>query len=1263
MRKNFAEARQQFSGTHFPGVDDQKAPDFHAAIANYLHFEEIKSQKKLVFLIVAHLVHTLPFFLEALSQLGDIAAIIPKQSHCVPTVVSSIKTIYTTLLRSDIDKTILKTDHSTSEKFLQNLFAEWHEYQFIILDHGGYFSEQLPFLLTMQDRIAGIVEHTLNGEIKYQRVFSANTSAHACFPFFSIARSTLKAGEDRHVAQSIVRVLETKIYGGAGFNQDLNRLKKIAVIGYGHIGEKVAQHLRKIISNPYVAICIIDTNQIALKRAEADGFEISVEKEASLRDADLIITASSSSCLTASDLLQLQDSACIACVTSSDDQLSEDALKEYELISSCEAVSVYQHPETHKKIFLAAQGGSINFLMGSTPHPILHAVFAAVCVSAMRCATQDNSSHFSIQSISESDTDSIKLHYEKIFGARELSTAVFGIYYSSQLFFGRKKELQALRNALNKNTTGVISQSVAGCGGVGKTSLANAYIHQAIDKGWYDWIGYFNATTEENLYRDFLRLAKQLSIPLCDTDSPMIKIDAIYRLLQTRYSRILLVFDDASKKEVLEKAWIKRDRVNFLPPQKEMQLSHWVVTTQNKHFKTATVIALGMLDEADAIEMVQYYHPKISVDEAKLLVTTLHCFPLALRQALAYLQQHSNYSILNYVTAYQTTCEISRFFLDNDAPLDHEKSVYATVMMTVLALSIKNFKIVSLLNQLAYLSSEKVPLGFIQQIDNYDHSLLQELEKYSLIEFRKENQTHFFRMHHFVQMVIRLKQKETQSTEALAKILDVMYRVSLSSPDTSLFSHIFSVIDYHELHLPHQQPVEKIQLLSQLAFVLHFEFGCSKRSGMRYQIAKNIFMRENRDKMLPVEDYLAIQMGLAQTSGNPILYLELINESLDSGYLTAEGVLRFLKKQGILTGKVAENETMIQCVLGQLLHPSSNIDIKKNLPNFLFPLGLFDVSIVYLIYQGSICEAAMMAGNALQLYPENPQASFFYVETQLLKSGMPPVDAVPVLQSIIEKELQRDFFWNSQVRLMLSLVLACRHALVESTNVLFLALEKMKEKQNAIQAEQSIAERVLIAKGIIDFTKEKYFSENHAFSFSESYRILGRIFKTLSANESDPENKVTWVDVALSCYTASLQCYCSSILSKYEYACALSQSGKKEDAFSIFDSLFLELLASEKNIPYAYAMLELKTLPKFMRHILIDQCQRRLMSPEISLTFYAGFFSTHLLYKKNKLDEAHQKINELQTRTVAQNQLAGFFTTRLQEKIEVKKNNLVTCTI
>lgn len=410
--------RESFFERHPTLTDDKQAPLFYKDIIAQFSFDA-KYNKKIAFVVVVHMLHSLPPFLEALSAIGKIAAIILKESSCVPAVVQSITKIYDNenIIKRNITKELLNTVCPETTEHLRALFEDdprLKNHQFIILDHGGYFAQQMDILESnFRKYILGIVEHTWNGEKRYNALNTVSS-----IPIFSIARTSLKALEDAEVAKSIVSAIKGKVFSAEGLNQDIGRLK-VGVVGFGHLGKSVAQLLKEDIHSQ--AIRIVDLNPTAREEALQSGFVfVSDNIDELLQESDLIILATDTKAFTKEIFHGLKDGACVICVTSNDDLFTSDALSDYTKTPTPNSsiVAKYIHKTSKKTLYLAADGKSVNFLIGSTAHPILHAVLSADYVSVYRLI-ENPIAQITIQTITEEDQTKIIDIYKNIYGETE----------------------------------------------------------------------------------------------------------------------------------------------------------------------------------------------------------------------------------------------------------------------------------------------------------------------------------------------------------------------------------------------------------------------------------------------------------------------------------------------------------------------------------------------------------------------------------------------------------------------------------------------------------------------------------------------------------------------------------------------------------------------------------------------------------------------------------------------------------------------------
>jgi adenosylhomocysteinase len=223
----------------------------------------------------------------------------------------------------------------------------------IFLDIGGYFAKSFYKIEEfLGDNFLGIVEDTENGIQKYISLVKEKDLKKKVI---SVARSELKENEDYLVGQSIIYSLETTL---RSISEILSN-KKLGVIGVGKIGFGVADNykLGKVI--------VYDINPIRLSKVYSKGFEIANSKYEILEKSDLICLATGNKSLKNNDFKKIKNDAFVFSVTSSDDELNLDFLKEnYKKIKINNRIDKYIGKKN--RFYLINDGNTINFLDGTT---------------------------------------------------------------------------------------------------------------------------------------------------------------------------------------------------------------------------------------------------------------------------------------------------------------------------------------------------------------------------------------------------------------------------------------------------------------------------------------------------------------------------------------------------------------------------------------------------------------------------------------------------------------------------------------------------------------------------------------------------------------------------------------------------------------------------------------------------------------------------------------------------------------------------------
>ena len=710
-------ALEKFCQRHPAGNDDQKVPDFYQRVSQQFNFSAIASNHKVAFIVVGHFVHSLPYFLEAITAQGHVVALISKQSGVVSEVRESIHALYRSIIVSDLNKTNLAEDPSVADKFFRNLFSQpqYQGFQFVILDHGGYFAPCWRTISKFPEYILGVVEHTWNGEIRYgAQIVGLDFS----IPIYSVARSKLKNFESKFVASSILDAISTSI-AGIGLNQSLQTLNCILIIGYGHIGEHVARALKKRLSphgRDKIYICDVSSETIVRARQTFNPENCSTLKKDFLAKADFIITATSTKVLTPEDLHCLKQGAVIACATSSDDQFAQGALADYEIIlpkpmdahthygdllaalhsrpqqklsdeikaeNPCIQYQHRQFPE--KRFYLLADGDSINFRIGSTSHPIIHAILASILQKACLVIASPRTVQTGIHFSEETEDLTLLQTYEHIFGSIQQESpppphpgfAQWRLPAEPKYFVGRNQELTELNKIIATPTQKITL--ISGLGGIGKSQLIAKWVNQTHVKNAFQLILYLSYS--ENIYsdlKDFLRT--HCGIEDISANSKQAIIEAWYAAL-SQYPTVLIILDDVTCYTEVEP---------FLQHFESMQRGHlrqFLVGGRNRFGFSREIpeIPLRVFSEQNSYD---YLHIRLPAEfEAPLALLSKECgdYPLVLATAVNFCI--SNQSPIAELLQLIKQSDEFQDLLQDDNILDPEEH-YSKSLLSILNLQI-----------------------------------------------------------------------------------------------------------------------------------------------------------------------------------------------------------------------------------------------------------------------------------------------------------------------------------------------------------------------------------------------------------------------------------------------------------------------------------------------------------------------------------------------------------------------------------------------
>jgi len=326
------------------------------------------------YVVVTHLLEDRPWFLRAISGLGRIVAVIPKRKSLVPRVRDVIRHQFPLL-------DIARSELETREGITQNILPLQRDKPLCLLDVGGYFSFLTSMdLAQLNLLIAGVVEDTENGHVKYEKALD---SGRCQVPIYSVARSQLKAPENFLVGQSLVFSVDALLRQ----RDELLHGRRACVVGYGHIGRSVAHHLHE----RHVDVTVFDNDPMKLVEAFTHGFRTPETLREALSDAELVFCVTGNHSLGAKELSYLRPFTYVATVTSPDDELALDGVNVS--ISHRHGHISELHSADGKTIYLMNRGQAVNFVHGSVVGPFIQLLQAEILVAASTMLSENEGGH------------------------------------------------------------------------------------------------------------------------------------------------------------------------------------------------------------------------------------------------------------------------------------------------------------------------------------------------------------------------------------------------------------------------------------------------------------------------------------------------------------------------------------------------------------------------------------------------------------------------------------------------------------------------------------------------------------------------------------------------------------------------------------------------------------------------------------------------------------------------------------------------------
>jgi Tetratricopeptide repeat len=270
------------------------------------------------------------------------------------------------------------------------------------------------------------------------------------------------------------------------------------------------------------------------------------------------------------------------------------------------------------------------------------------------------------------------------------------------------------RFSANLGSGGPRIVALCGLGGAGKTSMAVEYARRLLSDVWMCW--QFAAEDSTVLAAQFGMLAAQLGArEVVDARDPVATVHAVLARAQSKW---LLIFDNAPDLESVQA---------FLPPVGQGRV---LITSQSQYWPAGWAVQVPELDQKTAVQFLTGRAGEGDLGAAQELAAELGGLPLALEQAVAYMQGTGT-TLGRYLELFRVR---QADLLARGVAPGHRQHVAATLGLAISSLAEESPQSAALSQLLAFLAPEPVPLAVLlasrdaaEELDREAAAVLREL--------------------------------------------------------------------------------------------------------------------------------------------------------------------------------------------------------------------------------------------------------------------------------------------------------------------------------------------------------------------------------------------------------------------------------------------------------------------------------------------------------------------------------------------------------
>ena len=378
----------------------------------------------------------------------------------------------------------------------------------------------------------------------------------------------------------------------------------------------------------------------------------------------------------------------------------------------------------------------------------------------------------------------------------QTNSRIWNIAAPARSFIGREELLSTIHRMLTHPSDSRPTALVLhGTAGVGKSQLAQAYAYRHRESYTIAW--WVRADDDLSITESLA----QLAIALGQSDrTPAEYLIARLADALADTSRWLLIFDNANDSAQLTR---------FLPAAGG---GHILITSLNHAWAgVAETLPIDVLGLPEAIQLLQLRSNDFDSASAAKLAEALGRLPLALEQAAGYANQLT-LPLADYLTQFNTR---QADLLNKGVPIAYPHTVYAAFSLTIEHLEQHNRPAAQLLEILALLGSDEIPLSQLLSQSAYlpfplgdavadpleKDALAGSLLRLGIVTLRKS----IYRIHRLIQVVCLHRLDLMEKDRRIAEALNVMVALLPDPHDPTQWSACASLFPHIQMLISHAQ--------------------------------------------------------------------------------------------------------------------------------------------------------------------------------------------------------------------------------------------------------------------------------------------------------------------------------------------------------------------------------------------------------------------------------------------------------------------------